>query len=129
MVRRRERGAWLVELSISVTIVLMVAASSVAALRAQSREVRTLYEERVAWEAAAGQMARLEAAGWKGLREGDHALRVTAAGYENLRDARCTLRVRPASGGVHRVVVEVAWTDAEGAARTVRVRTLAGRTP
>ena len=124
--RRRDHGAWLLELTISILALTMVVAAALAVLRAQSREVRATYEERVALEAAEAQLEILEAAGWKDLPEEQRPLEMKIAGLENLDDVRGTLHVIAAPGSMRRILVEVAWTDSEGAGRSIKVRTLAG---
>jgi hypothetical protein len=110
-----------------VAAAVLVAAVMAATflLHQRGQDARMLYEERVAWEVAAGRVETLEARGFAGLSEGRSVLAVQSPGWENLEDALCTLEVRPAGDGVHAVIVEVTWKSFRGVARRVDVRTLA----
>lgn len=116
----RQRGLVLWEIVTSLFVVTLVSVSAVAVLRAQGRDVRMLYEERVAWEAAAGQLAIVGAPpeGTRELAVGDWA------GWENLPQAKAVLTVRDVEKGLREAVVEVSWTGEKGLRRSVEARAL-----
>ena len=128
MVTRR-RGIVLLELVGVFVIVALLTLSAAAVLRAQAANVRTLYEERLAEEAAAAVMERREAAGWSGLKEGRTEVKVEFPGWENLPGAACAWTVGEAEEGVRIVEVEVAWDGYRGGRRSVRLRTRIGGLP
>jgi hypothetical protein len=103
---RRRGTVLLLEMTASLFVVALVGASAAALLRAQARDVRMLYEERAAWEAAAGLLATAEA---NGGREGELPLG-DWPGMENLTGARAMLTLRDVEPGLREAVVTVAWT-------------------
>ena len=104
----------------SLFVVTLVSVSAVAVLRAQGRDVRMLYEERVAWEAAAGQLA-LAGPAPEGTRELDLG---DWAGWENLPQAKAVLTVRGLEKGLREAVVEVSWAGEKGMRRSIEARAL-----
>lgn len=112
------RGGYLL-LEIAFAMVLLLAAGTafVVSLHAYALQARGAYEERVAREAAAAELERLEAKGSGRLAEGVRRLDVDLPGWANLEAARCELRVGPARDGARRVTVEVVWTGTKGPRR------------
>ncbi len=119
----------LLDLVAAMAVLAVAAVSAAAVLQGHARNVQILYEERAAWEAAAGRMELLEADGFRDLREGSSDVAVDAAGWENLEDARCTLLVEPAGEGMRRVTVRIEWTGFRGGRRQVEARTVIGGKP
>jgi len=118
----RERGLVLWEVLASLFVVALVGASAAAVLRAQGRDVRMLYEERVAWEEAAGILARLEAG--EAAPEGTVELAADGPGTENLPELRAVRSVRRLEGGLREASVEVSWRGEKGVRRSVATRTV-----
>ncbi len=119
----RESGLVLWEVVASLFVVTLVAASAAAVLRAQGRDVRMIYEERVAWEAAAGQLALVEARG--APPEGTTELDVAGwAGWENLAQPKAVLVVRAVEPGLREAAVTVSWAGEKGVRRSVEARAL-----
>ena len=125
MVRRRG-GTVLIELMSALFALALVGASLAAALRAQAAEVRMLYEERLAWEVAAGQVELAEAAG---ASEGRVEILVDDPGWENLSGATCVRTVSAGEGGTRRISVDVEWAGFRAIPRRVTARTVLGRVP
>lgn len=114
----RERGLVLWEVVVAIFVVTLVSASAAAVLRAQGRDVRMLYEERAAWEAATAQLA-LVGASEEGSRELDLG---QWPGWENLPQAKAVLIVRAVEPGLREAVVEVSWAGEKGVRRSVEAR-------
>jgi len=123
------KGFALLEILAAMTVMAVLAVSAAVVLQGQAQGVQRLYEERVAWEAAAGQMELLEADGFRGLREGSAEVAVESPGWENLEDPRCAVIVEPMADGMRRVTVRVDWAGYRGGRRQVEVRTAAGGGP
>ena len=124
----RSVGHVLLELIAVFVIVAFVALSSAASIRSQAANVRALYEERVAEEAAAAQMEVQEARGWMGLAEGRTVVPVETPGWENLSDAECAWTLSPAAIGGRIAVVEISWKGYRDGRRRVEMRTRIGGT-
>jgi hypothetical protein len=122
MVRSRRSGLVLWEIVAALFIVTLVSLSAAALLRAQGRDVRMLYEERVAWEIATGHLARLEASG--APVAGSAELPVEGPGSENLLQPQGRVTTAPAEGKLRKVTVEVSWTGEKGVRRRVEARAL-----
>lgn len=121
-------GFLLLEITFAMVLLLAAGTAAAASLHAYALQARSAYEDRVAREAAAAAMERLEASGFRGLAEGTRRVDVDLPGWENLEEARCEIRVGPAAEGARRVTVEVAWTGLRGP-RRVSLRTRAGGVP
>ncbi len=127
MVRRA--GQVLLEVTAALVIVAFVSVSAAAVLQAEARNVRMLYEERLAWEVASGQLAVLEAARERAPREGTYEIALESPGWENLANGRCEATVAPVEPGVWRASVEVSWDGFRGARRSVAARTILAGAP
>jgi Tfp pilus assembly protein PilX len=121
------RGVALLELTVALALVTLVVIAATALLLRQARDARDLYEERVAFEAASGLVARLEASGFD-VPDGRSEPAASSPGLENLRGAKAILDVEAFDGG-RRARVEVAWTSFRGLARRAEIVTYAGRRP
>ncbi|HVR86967.1 MAG TPA: hypothetical protein VMU54_21770, partial [Planctomycetota bacterium] len=89
---RRNQGYLLAELGVAMLVAVVISISCIAALARQSVAARMLYEERVAWEIAAGRLAMAEA-GQLELRAGPLEIPKAEPGWENLSGASCRLRL------------------------------------
>ncbi len=125
----KRRGFVLLEILAVFAVLAILSLGTLGYLHARAAEVRSLYEERVAWEAAAGWLEALEESGFDDLREGRSAVAIDGPGLENLEAPAAAIVVSSEPGGVRRVTVELSWTDFRGALRRVEARTRAGGGP
>ena len=129
MVRRgHSRGFSMLEASISLVVLTVIATSVATTGSSQMRYFSRSHEETVAERAAASRLELL-AATPEPIAEGttEFALDRTAAEGLHAASARQTVaRVEP---GLFRVETEVTWTAADGGTAHVRLATLVAQEP
>lgn len=90
---RKQRGFALLELTAAVMLITLALGTSLVVLAANARNVRDLFEEKVAMQLASGELELLEARGFEGVEEGATALAAGSPALAQLREGRCTLEV------------------------------------
>jgi type II secretory pathway pseudopilin PulG len=123
------RGYILLEVTTALLVFVLLSVGAVAVLQGQAEAARALYEERVAWEAAMGQIALVEASGARPRAEGRSDLDVSSAGWENLAEGKAVLTLAREEDGVWRAAVEVSWAGFRGGRRRVEAWTLVRAEP
>lgn len=108
--RRRERGTLLLEAVAAVALSALVTGGALVTVHMQARAARTLFEEKVAVQLAAGELGRLEARGFD-APDGESPLAEASTALAQLHEGRCTLHIvrDPTDASLRRARVVVRW--------------------